>query len=311
MAIYLVTQATGHQSQHTITHLLASGAKVHAVVRNPQKIPSVLERPGVTIFKGESTDAEAVARAAQGCTGVFLNTFPIPGLELSQAQTIIEASKKVGIKTIVASTTFFAHEKAMWDTPITKETLLHGYFSSKYDVEEAVKAAGFEAYTILQPAFCHFDFLLPNAPQNFPALSTRGELDHAMDDGATMLYTDADDIGAYAAAALLDPAKFDKQVIAMGHENLTMEEVAQIVSRVSGKTVLAKKRSAEEIEQVKDTLFTQRFHLWANATDLSEGAVAAKAVQAKFGIPFTSLEDALTREKTRLLECLAVLESVQ
>ncbi|KAG7121383.1 hypothetical protein HYQ44_020198 [Verticillium longisporum] len=210
---------------------LKVGAKVHAVVRNPQKIPSVLERPGVTIFKGESTDAEAVARAAQGCTGVFLNTFPIPGLELSQAQTIIEASKKVGIKTIVASTTFFAHEKAMWDTPITKETLLHGYFSSKYDVEEAVKAAGFEAYTILQPAFCHFDFLLPNAPQNFPALSTRGELDHAMDDGATMLYTDADDIGAYAAAALLDPAKFDKQVIAMGHENLTMEEVAQIVSR--------------------------------------------------------------------------------
>ncbi|KAM0268084.1 hypothetical protein ACHAQH_010048 [Verticillium albo-atrum] len=307
MATYLITQATGHQSQYTIEHLLAAGAKVHAVVRNPHKIPLILESPGVTVFKGESTDLEALSRAAEGCTGVFLNTFPIPGLEISQAQTIIEASKKAGIKTAVASTTFYASDKAMWDDSITRDSLLYDYFSSKYDVEEAVKAAGFETYTILQPAFCHFDFFLPNAPHNFPALATRGELDHALNDGAKMLYTDANDVGAYAAAALLDPAKFDKQVIGMGNENLAIGEVAEIVSKVSGKRVPAKKRTPAEIEDVKETLFAQRFHIWANSKDFSDGPVGAKAVQAKFGIPFASLEEALKREKSRLLECLAVL----
>ncbi|KAM0329873.1 hypothetical protein ACHAQA_004038 [Verticillium albo-atrum] len=307
MTTYLVTQATGHQSQWTITHLLAAGAKVHAVVRNPQKIPSVLEHPSVTVFKGESTDLEAVSRAAEGCTGVFLNTFPIPGLEIQQAQTIIEASKKAGIKTIVASTTFYTGDKTVWDNSTTKETGLYEYFSSKYEVEEAVRNAGFEAYSILRPAFCHFDFLLPNAHHNFPGLPARGELDHALDDGAKMLYTDANDIGAYAAAALLNPTKFDKQEISMGNENLSIEEVAEIVSRVSGKNVLAKRRSPAEIEEVKPTLFAQRFHLWANTQDFSAAPAVAKTVQAKFGIPFVSLEEALQREKGRLVQCLAIL----
>lgn len=88
MAIYLVTRATGQQSQLVITYLLAAGASVHAVVRNPQKIPPILESPGVTVFKGESDNFETIFQAAQGCIGVFLNTFPIPGLQGGQARTV-------------------------------------------------------------------------------------------------------------------------------------------------------------------------------------------------------------------------------
>jgi uncharacterized protein YbjT (DUF2867 family) len=45
MATYLITQATGVQALLTIGNLLAAGAKVHALVRDPLKIPDVLERP--------------------------------------------------------------------------------------------------------------------------------------------------------------------------------------------------------------------------------------------------------------------------
>ncbi|KAI0129741.1 NmrA family protein [Xylariales sp. AK1849] len=305
MATYLVTQATGHQSQWTITRLLAAGAKVHAVVRDPQRIPTILQEPGVTVFTGASTDFEEVLRAAQGCKGVFLNTYPIPGLERQQAKTVVDACKKAGVKTVVLSTSFCTGRKAIWDDPVTEECQLRDYYVSKAEAEDVVRGAGFEAYTILRPAFCHFDYLLPNALGNFPKLSTNGELDHAFNDGARMPHTDAHDVGKYAAAALQNPAKFGGQEIDLCNENLTIEEVRDILVRVSGRDVRVRKRTKEEVEEAKDVT-AQRFQLWANAKDFSAIVAAAREVQVKFGMPFTSLELALQREKDRLLECLPV-----
>ncbi|KEY74833.1 hypothetical protein S7711_06519 [Stachybotrys chartarum IBT 7711] len=304
MPTYLITQATGLQARWTIQHLLDSGAMVHAVVRDPAKTFPVLQDARVTIFKGESTDFEAIHRAAQGCDGVFLNTFPIPGLEAQQAQTIVDASKKAGIKSVVATTSFITGNKSFWDDDTTKEVGLHGYYSSKFAVEEIVRGAGFDAYTILRPAFIHFDYLLPNVHGNYPELHTHGELVHVLNEGAKMPHTDASDIGKYAAAALLDPKKFAGQEIELSHENLTAEEARDIIATVSGREVGVKRLSAEEVKSGKRAVFLQAFHFWANVKDFSPVTAAAKDVQAKFGIPFTKLEAALQREKALLLECL-------
>ncbi|KAJ2972269.1 hypothetical protein NUW58_g9221 [Xylaria curta] len=300
MATYLITQATGHQAQWTVTHLLAAGAKVHAIVRDPSKIPDILKRPGVTIFKGESVNFGDVYSAAKGCVGVYLNTFPIPGLETQQARNVVDASKKAGIKTIVACTTMSAGRKFMWDDDITKECHLYDYFHSKAEVEDIVRGAGFEAWTILRPAFLHVDYMLPGAPHNFPRLSTHGELDHFYNEGVRMPQTDTSDVGKYAAAALQDPAKFAGQEIEIASENLTIEEVRDILVRVSGRAVVTRKLTLEGMNFVMG----QKFHLFANAKDQGPVLTAAKEAQAKFGIPFTSLEEALQREKSRLLECL-------
>ncbi|KAI8625236.1 NmrA-like family protein [Xylariaceae sp. FL1651] len=306
MATYLITQATGCQAQATITHLLAAGAKVHAVVRNPQKIPEVLKSPGVTVFKGESVNFEDVFRAAQGCKGVFLNTFPIPGLEAQQAKTIVEAAKKAGIKTIVANTTMGTGRRDMWDDAVTEECFLRDYYRSKAGVEDTVRAAGFEAYTILRPAFIHVDYMLPNARENFPKLATNGELDHFYNDGARMVQTVADDIGKYAAAALENPAKFGGHEIELASENLTIEEIRDILVKVSGRDVQTKRYDLKEFENGRPSAFGQYFHLWANVKNFDGVVKAAKEAEAKFGIPFTPLETALRKDKDRLLECLPV-----
>lgn len=302
MATYLITQATGSQSQHTIANLLAAGAKVHAVVRDPAKVPEILKRPGVTIFKGESANFDDVFRAAQGCQAVYLNTFPIPGLEAQQAQTIVDASKKAGLKSVVASTTMCAGNPELWDDAVTKECGLHDYYVSKKAVEDIVRGAGFEAWTILRPAFIHIDYLASNSPANFPRLAPHGELDHYYDDGARMAQTDANDIGKYAAAALQDPAKFAGHAIELGAELRTIQEIRDILARVSGRAVKTKKLSRQETEPV----FGQRFQLWANVKDFGGIAAAAQGAQAKFGIPFTPLEEALKRDRSRLLDGLPV-----
>ncbi|KAI1308373.1 NmrA family protein [Xylaria venustula] len=302
MATYLITQATGQQSQWTIRHLLAAGAKVHAIVRDPSKIPDVLKSPGVTVFKGESVNFDDVFQAAQGCQAVFLNTYSIPGLEAQQAKTIVDATKKAGLKSVVASTVMCTGNKDLWDDTITAECYLRDYYLSKAAVEDIVRDAGFESWTILRPAFIHVDFMLPNALENFPRLPTHGELVHCFNEGVRMGYTDANDIGKYAAAALQDSAKFNRQEIELVNESLTIEEVRDILVRVSGRNVTARKLSPESDERVRG----QFFQMWANYKDFGHITAKAQEAQAKFGISFTSLEEALQRDKSRLLECLPV-----
>ncbi|CAI6014032.1 unnamed protein product [Clonostachys chloroleuca] len=277
MSTYLVTQATGRQSQWTIKHLLAAGAIVHAV------LPAILNEANVTVFKGENTDSEA---------GAFLNTFPYPpGIEAQQATTVVEACKKAGVEIIVASTTFNTGDKALWDNTVTKEIGLHGYYQSKALVEDIVRGAGFQAYTILRPSSIHFDYLLPSVYMNYPTLPVDGILLHSLDDEVPIAHTNACDIGKYAAAALQDPEKF--------------VEAAEILKRVSGKDIQARKRTELEMEEASNTVGLHKFHAWINTRDLKHGPERTKAVQAEFGIPFNSLESAFQREKAALLECLA------
>lgn len=306
MATYLVTQATGQQSLSIITHLLAAGAKVHAVVRDPQKIPPALEKQGITIFKGESTNFEEIFQAAQGCSGAFLNTFPWPGLEAQQAKTIVAACKKAGIESIVASTTITTGDKTVWDDAETEKIGLRPYFLSKVEVEEAVRGGNFNAYTILRPAVLHTDYMLPGVYGNFPGLPARGELDHACNDGVPLPFTDTNDIGKYAVAAFQDPAKFGGQEIELLSGLLTMEEIRDILVKVSGKDVRVRQLTSTEAEETKAAVFGIHFQLMANVKDFSAQAEMAKKIQRKFGIPFTSLEMALQRDRARLLECLPV-----
>ncbi|KAI7773280.1 hypothetical protein LA080_011358 [Diaporthe eres] len=304
MSTYLITQATGQQSRWVISHLLAAGSKIHAVVRDLQNVPPILQDPNITLFQGESKNFEDIFKAAQGCKGVFLNTFPYPGLEARQAKTVVEASQKAGVETIVVATTHGTANKAMWDDEATKKINLHQYFSSKTTVEEIVRAGGFQAYTILRPAVIHHDFFVPGCYGNFPRLPTHGELDHLLEDGARVPYTDANDIGKYAAAALLDPAKFASQEIDLGNELLTIEQVRDILTQVSGRQVKATKHTQKEVKEMGISVFGQAFHLMSNIKDLSWTTARAKEVQEKFGIPFTSLEAAVQRDRALLLECL-------
>lgn len=304
MATYLVTQATGQQGQQVVAHLLAAGAKAHALVRDVEKVPQVLKHPGVTLFEGESKNLDDVFQAAQGCQAAYLNTFPYPGLELLQAQTVVAACKKAGVERVVANTTIATNDKTVWDNSAGKDYGVHKYFTSKAAVEDAVRGANFEAYTILRPAVLIQDFLLPGVYQNFPGLPKNGELDHPFEDGAKTPYTDAFDVGKFVVAAFLDPTKFNGQEIDLSNEALTVEEVHEILVKVSGKDVGLRKRTPEEIEEYKTTVYGQRFSLMANQKDFGATAMKGREVESKYGISFTTVEAALQREKARLMECL-------
>jgi uncharacterized protein YbjT (DUF2867 family) len=303
MATYLISQATGHQALWTIDYLLAAGAKVHALVRDPAKVPSELQRTGITIFARENDSPEALLKAAQGCKGAYINTFPgftSVDSEGEQAQVVLDAAQKAGIESVVACTSFYTGDKSKWDNPASLK-LVGTYYQSKFNLENVVKNAGFKSYTILRPAFIQHNYTLPHVLGNFPELPKTGTLGHAYNDGARMLHIDEKDIGHYASAALLDPVKFNGAEIELGNDNLTIEETRDILNKVTGKDVKVRKWDEKETKETNEWLFTVRFFLWANIVDMKS---VAKENEKKYGIGFTSFEEYLIREKEKVLECL-------
>jgi nucleoside-diphosphate-sugar epimerase len=67
-----VTGATGFVGRYLVRVLLERGAHVVAVVRNPDKVPS-LRRDGIELRKADLEDSDALTRAFRGADAVFAN----------------------------------------------------------------------------------------------------------------------------------------------------------------------------------------------------------------------------------------------
>ncbi|QGI69906.1 hypothetical protein CEK26_002238 [Fusarium fujikuroi] len=311
MSVYLVTQATGQQSQWVIKHLLEAGHQIHAVVRNIEKIPTLLNDPSIALFQGESKNLKDIFKAAQGCQGAFLNTVSFPGLEVLQAKTIVKACEKAGVKNLIAATSICTNRKDLWDNRGAKAIPhLHEYYTSKYEVENIVRTGKFESYTILRPALIHYDFFIPGAYNNFPRLPSDGEIDDLLTGGAKFPYTDAHDVGMYAAAVLQDPTRFRGQEIDLGNELFDFEQIRDILVRVSGREVRVVKRTPDDVEKLGIAVHGHMFQHFANLKPFGFIEGGAREFQKRFGIPFTPLEDALQRDMVRLMECIPAKKEV-
>ena len=310
MASYLVTGATGRQGGAVVNHLLAAGAKVHAVVRNPSsREATALHEKGVVLFEGTYEEPDKVFfAAAKGCTGVFLNlTVFEPGKARAQADAIISACRtgaETTLTSIVLSSTSRTDEMSTeLDTASAVHPWLGQYYTAKSEVEAAVRESRIEHYTILRPPVLAYDYLLPSSvtPQAFPQLPRSGTLVTSLDDNGTMPYLDEDDIGMLTVAALLEPSKFSGHEIELASDNLSSQEVRDILGLVSGIDINLHKRTASELEESKMTEFFQVFELLANH---SPRRVDVEALEEKYGIKLTRFSEYMEKNKDKLIDSL-------
>lgn len=276
---------------------------MHALVRDPSKVPTELVRPGITIFARENDSPAALLKAAQGTKGVFINTFPGNGFissEGDQAQLVLDAAKAAGVSSVVVSSSFYTGNKEKWNSAEAFK-LVGSYYQSKENLENVVKAARIQSCTILRPAFICHDYTLPHVLGNYPELPKSGTLEHGFNEGRGILHIDEKDIGAYAAAALLDPEKFNGAEIELGNEYLTPEQVKDILKKVTGKEVKVRSWGEQERQEKLKEVFTTKFFLWCNIVDMQS---VAKSNEEKYGIKFTSLEEYFRREQGKVVECL-------
>jgi uncharacterized protein YbjT (DUF2867 family) len=245
----LVIRATGWTGKGVVRHLLKAGWTVHAYVTDTTNDRAVaLENAGAKLFQGTLDDPAALDQAAAGCDALFLNLMPSMGGgddEVKDAETVLAAAKKAGVKHVVHSTVlglrnpeFVAQAKGKAFAPA---------IFGKLSAQELVRNSGL-TWTIIQPGVFMANFVSPLVEFTCPELKTKSEYISAYGAGTILALVDTDDIGALASAAFQNPTKFSGQTIPLASEKLSVEELVNRLEKVSGKQIKIVHYTEEEIE---------------------------------------------------------------
>jgi uncharacterized protein YbjT (DUF2867 family) len=133
----LVTGATGTIGRHVVDHLLARGAAVRALVRNPA---SAALPQGVELAQGDLLDVDALRAALSGVSTLFLLNAVVPD-EFTQALVALNVARQAGVTRLVYLSVI--HSDVYLNVP---------HFAGKFGVERMIEQMGFSA-TILRPAY--------------------------------------------------------------------------------------------------------------------------------------------------------------
>ncbi len=133
----LITGATGTVGRQVVQQLLQRGAKVRALVRNPDTahLPD-----GVEIVKGDLLDVDALRAALHDVRTLFLLNAVVPD-EFTQALIALNVAREAGVTRVVYLSVI--HSDRYVNVP---------HFAGKFGVERMLEQMDFSA-TVLRPAY--------------------------------------------------------------------------------------------------------------------------------------------------------------
>ncbi|KAF2009743.1 NAD(P)-binding protein [Aaosphaeria arxii CBS 175.79] len=303
----LVTRATGSQGKAAAHHLLKSGWKVHALIRDTKDARAqALADEGAILFEGTLSNTEAVESAIQGCSAIFLNQMPsfTDDSETKEALSLITIAKSVGVKHIVHSTSLpisGPELRSKYSAP--PASILAPALLGKADVENLIRGSGI-SWTIIRPGFFMSNFL--DAPKcYFPSLS-EGQFVTNFLPSTTVSLVSPDDIGAFAAAALDNPAKFDGKEISLASQLLKPSEIVSTIESVSGRKIDLVFKEDEEWQKGNTKEARARDIASLNINEIYElGQIVSRDLDGlvnirnleSYGVPLTSFRDFLEKNK--------------
>jgi len=222
----LVLGATGKVGSETLRQLqLAGDTRVFAAVRSPEKAQSFQSQGIDTVI----LDLEKPATLASALIGIdralLLTGYSVDMLR--QSKRFVDAAKQAGVQHIVhiGASGAATNEVAHWGW--------HQY------VEAYIEQQGF-SYVHLRPEA----FMQNILPSGFGWLQGQ-TLNHYVGK-ARWSWIDCDDLALVAAHALREPEKYAGQVIPLGYDAKTFDEIAEILAQVTGQPFSAEAHPPEE-----------------------------------------------------------------
>jgi len=216
----LVLGGTGRQGGAVAKELLKHGEyNVRLFVRdtNNEKAKK-LEKKGATLVKGDFMSKESLTEAMKGAYGVFsVQNYWETGKEkeIEAGLNVIQAAKEVGgIRHFIYSSVCCAD----------KNTGLP-HFDSKCQIEQHLVKSGLP-YTILRPVYFMENYLTPKILEG---IKNGIFYSHLKADTKLQLIA-VRDIGKFALYVFHYPDKFKGQPIEIAADELTQNEIAQILN---------------------------------------------------------------------------------
>lgn len=212
----LITGATGQVGYAAMTALAATGAAVRAFVRDPSRIAAPRN---VQIVQGSFDDDASLARAFGNVEAMLLTGRDSPD-SVTQHLRVLEHARRASIRHIVK----LSATGAAADSPVALMREHHA-------VDEAVRAEP-TGWTLLKPHLYMQNLLRAADP-----ICREGTLSAPMGNSRFPL-VDTRDVGAAAAAVLLDPAAHAGMTFRLtGPDACGYDEVAMALSAVAGRPV--------------------------------------------------------------------------
>jgi uncharacterized protein YbjT (DUF2867 family) len=227
----LIVGASGRLGSVVVQHVLAQGKSIRVMTRNPLSLAH-LQQQGVEIVSGDLRDRASLASACQGVEQVLAAAHALDGKGDNNPQTVddmgnrhlIDAAKAAGVKHFI----FVSVQGASPDSPLE-------FFRIKYRTEEYLRASGL-TFIILRPgAYMELWAQLIGQPIREQGKTTIfGRGNNAIN------FVSVQDVARFVCIAQDDPRTRNAVIEVGGPENLTMNQVAEIFERASGRQ--AKKR---------------------------------------------------------------------
>jgi uncharacterized protein YbjT (DUF2867 family) len=214
----LVTGGTGMNGTALLQRLSARGVPALALVRNPQKAGAIAALPGIEVAAGDLSRPETLSVPLNGITSAFLTS--TSDATMQEVQTnFIEAARKAGVKHVVKLSGIIADVRSPF-----RFARMHG------EIEKRLEESGM-AFTHLRAG----EFMQSYFRQ-VPTIVQDGALYLPMEN-ARIASIDVGDIAEAAAAILTGSGHHGKVYRLTGSESLTMSDVAERLSRVTGRPV--------------------------------------------------------------------------
>ncbi len=228
----LVTGATGNVGRPLVAGLLADGARVRALTRDPATAGFP---PGVAVVGGDYAAPGLLAEAVRGADAVFVNI----GALREHAGELIAAARGAGVSKIVMLSSIAVRDEGDQVLSLGRQHKA---------VEDAIKAAGVD-WTILRCGG-----FATNTLTWATSVQAEGVVRFPYGEAALALIAEQD-IAAAAVRVLLDSGHNGQTYTLTGAESLTQIRQAEAIGKAIGRQVRFEELSPEQFRQFATQYF--------------------------------------------------------
>jgi uncharacterized protein YbjT (DUF2867 family) len=224
----VVTTPTGLIGRQVLENVLGSGESIRVIVRDPSRLPSKT-RERVEVVQGSHGDIDVVNQAFAGADAVFWLVPPDPHAESVEAAYVdfarpaAAALKSRGVKRVVGVS---APGRG---TAAAKNA---GYVTASLKMDDLIASTGVSYRALTMPSF------MDNILRQVGAIKSQGIFFSPISGDRKLPSTATRDIAGVAAKLLLDSSwSSHGSFPVLGPEDLSFNDMAQIMSEVLGKPV--------------------------------------------------------------------------